>query len=215
MNRLRSGIKSFGALLVVGLVLFSCSQTGYVRSADGIIIHPSDVAADGAKTIKLQVVSDEIVRVTATPKAAIDDRESLIIVKEFDNKVKYDVVEQDDELHLKTAKLLVKASLKTGEVAFYDLEGNPLLKEEQGSHKKFTPIEVDGYDGYTFEQVFESPEDEAFYGLGQHQSDEWNYKGKNEELYQYNTKVSVPFVVSNKNYGILWDNYSYSRFGNS
>ena len=64
------------------------------------------------------------------------------------------------------------------------------------------------------QQVFESPADEAFYGLGQHQADEFNYKGKNEELFQYNTKVSVPFIVSNKNYGVLWDNYSLSRFGN-
>ena len=201
--------------MVVGLMLFSCSQTGYVRTGDGIIVHPSDFETEGAKTIKLQVVSDEIIRVTATPKAAIDDRVSLIIVKEFDNKVKYDVVEQDDELQIKTAKLVAKVSLKTGEVAFYDVDGKTLLQERAGGHKKFTPITVDGYNGYTFEQVFESPEDEAFYGLGQHQSDEWNYKGKNEELYQYNTKVSVPFIVSNKNYGILWDNYSYSRFGNS
>ena len=39
-------------------------------------------------------------------------------------------------------------------------------------------------------------------------------KGKNEDLFQYNTKVSVPFVVSSKNYGILWDSYSYCRWGN-
>ena len=39
-------------------------------------------------------------------------------------------------------------------------------------------------------------------------------KGKNEDLFQYNTKVSVPFVISNKNYGILWDSYSYCRWGN-
>ncbi|MBQ2166798.1 MAG: DUF5110 domain-containing protein, partial [Bacteroidaceae bacterium] len=36
----------------------------------------------------------------------------------------------------------------------------------------------------------------------------------NEELFQYNTKVSVPFVISNKNYGLLWDSYSYCRWGN-
>ena len=32
-------------------------------------------------------------------------------------------------------------------------------------------------------------------------------------MYQYNTKISVPFVVSSKNYGVLFDNYSYSRYG--
>ncbi|MGD0342105.1 MAG: TIM-barrel domain-containing protein, partial [Bacteroidales bacterium] len=49
--------------------------------------------------------------------------------------------------------------------------------------------------------------------LGQHQSGEFNWKGKNESLYQYNTKVSVPFIISNRNYGILWDNYSLTKFG--
>lgn len=68
--------------------------------------------------------------------------------------------------------------------------------------------------GYTWRALFDSPADEAFYGLGQHQSEEMNYKGRNEELYQYNTKVSVPFVMSTKGYGLLWDSYSYGRWGN-
>lgn len=88
-----------------------------------------------------------------------------------------------------------------------------MLSENKGGGKFFKPIRVEGSRGYSLQQVFESGTNEAFYGLGQHQSDEFNYKGKNETLYQYNTKVSVPFVVSSKNYGILWDNYSLSKFG--
>ena len=68
--------------------------------------------------------------------------------------------------------------------------------------------------GWSWRALFNSPDNEAFYGLGQHQSEELNMKGKNEDLFQYNTKVSVPFVISNKNYGILWDSYSYCRWGN-
>ena len=68
--------------------------------------------------------------------------------------------------------------------------------------------------GLTWQMTFDSPDDEAFYGLGQHQSEEFNMKGKNEDLFQYNTKVSIPFVLSTKGYGILWDAYSYCRFGN-
>jgi alpha-D-xyloside xylohydrolase len=41
-----------------------------------------------------------------------------------------------------------------------------------------------------------------------------NYKFKNEELFQYNTKVSLPIIVLTKGYGILWHNYSSTRFGN-
>lgn len=68
--------------------------------------------------------------------------------------------------------------------------------------------------GYSWHALFDSPADEAFYGLGQHQSEEMNYKGRNEELFQYNTKVSVPFVMSTRGYGLLWDSYSYGRWGN-
>ncbi|MFD2284961.1 TIM-barrel domain-containing protein [Pedobacter petrophilus] len=40
-----------------------------------------------------------------------------------------------------------------------------------------------------------------------------NYKGKQVMLQQYNTDVAIPFLLSNKNYGILWDNYSITKVG--
>src|SRR5665647_858084 len=40
-----------------------------------------------------------------------------------------------------------------------------------------------------------------------------NLKGKDADLFQYNTQAVVPFLVSTKNYGILWDNNSRTKFG--
>ena len=69
--------------------------------------------------------------------------------------------------------------------------------------------------GLSWHALFEPQNDlKAIYGLGQHQAEEYNMLGKNEELYQYNTKVSVPFVMSNLNFGLLWDSYSLCRWGN-
>ncbi len=71
---------------------------------------------------------------------------------------------------------------------------------------------MEGANGYSFRQVFENDEEEGLYGLGQHQSDEFNYKGKRRTVpVQYESKRS--FIVSTKGYGILWHNYSLSRFG--
>ena len=123
-------------------------------------------------------------------------------------------MQNGDTITVSTEEVKASVLASTGEVWFADKDGKLILQENKGGGKTFTPIEVEGTKGYTVCQVFESPEDEAFYGLGQHQADEFNYKGKNEELFQYNTKVSVPFVVSNKNYGILLDSYSFCRFGN-
>ena len=78
------------------------------------------------------------------------------------------------------------------------------------AQRKLTEAELNGY---SWQLTFDSPSNEAFYGLGQHQSGDMNYKGKNEDLFQYNTKVSTPFIVSNHGYGILWDSYSFCRFG--
>jgi alpha-D-xyloside xylohydrolase len=41
-----------------------------------------------------------------------------------------------------------------------------------------------------------------------------DYLGEDVELAQHNMDVAVPFLVSTRNYGILWDNNSITRFGN-
>lgn len=83
----------------------------------------------------------------------------------------------------------------------------------QTKYSTFEPITVEGISSYSTFQVFEDLHHEGLFGLGQHQSNEINYKGKNEQLFQYNTKVSIPIISSTKGYGILWHSYSISRFG--
>lgn len=73
----------------------------------------------------------------------------------------------------------------------------------------------EGQRSYHIEQSFQTTGDDAYYGLGQHQDDVFNYKGQQVKFFQNNTEVAVPFLVSNKNYGILWDNYSLSTVGDT
>ena len=184
------------------------------------------VKAGGARVVRLQVVSDNIIRVQATSEAQLPKKQSLMIVKQT-AKPKFTVSEDDDVVTIKAAGVTAKVDEESGRVEFFDKDGKSLLKEaEEG--KTFKPFRVPdreiGVDvakvpeaqrnGLTWRMLFDSPREEAFYGLGQHQSEELNMKGLNEDLFQYNTKVSVPFVLSNKNYGLLWDSYSYCRFGN-
>lgn len=201
------------------LLLFSmlialplASQPGYKKLKNGIVATLPGNELNKAKTVRLLVINDEIIQVTATPENQIAEKQSLVRVAPFETKAKWLASQTSDSVYLTTAELKAAVSLTTGEIAFYDKSGKLIVKESnQGKH--FTPITVDCNKGYSTRQQFDSPENEAFYGLGQHQSDEYNYKRKNEELFQYNTKISVPFVVSSKNYGVLFDNYSFSRFG--
>jgi len=202
----------------------TATAAGYTDTGKGITVKVLQPDADGAKLVNLEVVNGNIIRVRATSETSLPQKQSLIIVPQKAFK-DYTVSESGQNVVIKTAKVSATVDETTGRISFYDAKGKLLLDESQHG-KTFKPYSVPdneiGVGTLTPEQrtalswhaTFESPADEAFYGLGQHQAEEYNYKGKNEELFQYNTKISVPFVMSNKNYGLLWDSYSLCRWGN-
>jgi alpha-D-xyloside xylohydrolase len=200
-------------LLAAILLLPSSAGNNWEKINKGVLIRLNNEPGKTAKLIKLEVINDQIIRVVATASASFSEQKSLCAIEGSASKPSFVVSTGKDNVVLSTSKVKATVSLITGQVVFSDLNNSLLLKEPADGGNSFTPITVEGTKGYSMQQIFESPDDEAFYGLGQHQSDEFNYKGLNEILYQYNTKVSVPFIVSNKNYGILWDNYSLTRFG--
>ena len=199
-------------LLSALLVLGACADV-YKVTENGVSVKVQQPSEDGPTLVRLEVIGEKIIHLSATPERKFADPESLVIIPAKEKTV-FAVEQNEDTITVSTSEIKANVLASTGEVWFTDMDGKVLLREDEGGGKSFSPIEVEGTYGYSFRQVFESPEDEAFYGLGQHQADEFNYKGKNEELFQYNTKVSVPFIVSNKGYGVLMDSYSMMRFGN-
>lgn len=197
-------MKRLFGLLILMLALVACS-TDVRQTERGVV-----VKTDEGVRVRVEVVTPTIARVTATCDKRFSERESLAVLPQ-DEVSDFRVEETDSaQVRIVTSAMQLMIDRETGRVAFFDAEGDVLLEEDR---REFSPIEVEGDRGYTVRQVFHSPDEEAFYGLGQHQSDEFNYKGKNETLYQYNTKVSVPFIVSTRGYGLLWDNYSLTRWG--
>ena len=63
--------------------------------------------------------------------------------------------------------------------------------------------------------TFKSPKDEYLYGLGQFQDGYTNVRGLSRRLTQVNTQISLPMVLSNKGYGVLWNNYGMSEYNPS
>ena len=213
------------AALILGAM--GAQAADFVQNGNYLTVQLKQHQNYGPSQIRLQVVGDRIIRVQATAEQSFRNKQSLVIVPQK-GKANYKVEEQGDDLIITTAAMRAVLNEATGQITFYDLKDQVLLKEVAQGGKTFKPFTVPdreiGVDiakvpeaqkhGWSWRALFDSPDNEAFYGLGQHQSEELNMKGKNEDLFQYNTKVSVPFVISNKNYGILWDSYSYSRWGN-
>lgn len=194
-------------------LISSCQTKNYKKLDSGVIVHLKEAAPGEPKMVELRVVSDKIINVVASPLKKCSEFKSLVTVNNDKKPVQWSVDENDNEVIIKTSYINAGVSLTSGSVVFRDSTGQVILSEEPGGGKTFTPVSINGKEFYSIRQVFESPDDEAFYGLGQHQNGQMNYKGEDVELAQHNIVAVVPFIYSNKNYGLLWDNYSITRFG--
>ncbi len=178
------------------------------KTDTGVVVTP---AAGQAHAVRLQVMTDSIIRVTASPTTSLDLPASLIVGASPASDAKFDVSIQGDTLTLKTTKVRAEVSLATGEVKFRDADGKAVLSGYNSG--EFEPVKIDGKEFYAIRQEFNRGTDEGFYGLGQHQNGQMNYNGEDVILAQHNMDVAVPMLVSTRNYGVLWDNYSITRFG--
>lgn len=201
------------ALFIAIWTLISCqtAPSGYSTNGNVVSINLDDGAS--TKLMQLHIMGPDIVRVVAGPEEGEVDKASLIILPQDVSYTDFDVKGDSHLVTVTTPEMQVKVNNNDGTVQFLDATGAPILKERDGGGKVYGMAPSGEKGLYRIQQVFDSPEDEAFYGLGQHQHGYMNYKGKDVDLAQHNIVAVVPFLYSNKNYGILWDNYSITKFG--
>ena len=185
----------------------------YIRTADGVIVFTDPSVTGTSHAVKLEVISDNIIRVIAAPGKEITSTHSLITVYSKKSGLSWKTIPSKDSLIVRTKKISAIVDLKTGAVTFRDLNGKKILAEKQVNGRSFQPAVFDGRRYYHITQTFKTTADDAWYGLGQHQSGIMNYRGQQVTFFQNNTEVAIPFLVSAKNYGILWDNYSLTKAG--
>jgi alpha-D-xyloside xylohydrolase len=119
----------------------------------------------------------------------------------------------DTGVTLGTAKLRVMVA-GDGTVTFADSGGRPILAEAPGG-RRIESTTVQGEQTHHVQQLWQTRPDESLYGLGQRQEGKLDIKGYDFDLWQRNTVVYVPMIVSSRGYGLLWDNTSPSKFGDT
>jgi len=92
-------------------------------------------------------------------------------------------------------------------VRFFRSDGKELLSEHSPHfssppQRRYKPT-LGGL--YGCELVFDASPGERFYGLGQHQHGLFDQKGAVIDLVQRNTEVCIPFILSNRGYGFIWN----------
>ncbi len=123
----------------------------------------------------------------------------------------FDVKESDSDIVVSLKSITVYLDKKTGALSYSDKIGNVFLREKAGG-RKLTIDSISGEPCYNASQTFLSPDDEALFGLGQFQDGQLNLKGVSRKLVQVNSQISIPFLYSNKGYGLLWHQYGLTEF---
>ena len=163
--------------------------------------------------MRLRVLSENAIRVVAWPAGSPEPSRASLAVIAAAATSGFETREEAGAAVLRTPRLTARVSLGTGEVAFEDEAGRPLLREKAGGGKTFTPVKIFGEATLMVRQELEGAEGESLYGLGQHQDRLLDLAGRDLDLWQHNREVVVPFLVSTRRWGLLWDNPAHMRFG--
>jgi alpha-D-xyloside xylohydrolase len=196
------------AALLLGASGAALAAGSYRKTDTGIVVTPAE---GPEKAVRLQVYGDSIVRVTASPTSDLDLPPSYMVTA-VPQPRGFAVSEANGNVTLTTEKVRATVNLANGNVSFTDPSGQVDLAESGPA--SFAPVTAEGKKFVATRQQFNRNTDEGLYGLGQHQNGQMNYNGEDVVLFQHNIAVPIPFLVSTRNYGLLWDNNSITRFGN-
>ena len=194
--------------------------------------------------IKLEPRNSEIIRVVYTLKEDFSDEKKPGVICGGAYS-EWDYVETEEEIRLNTSRICLVINKTTASIMYYDSSGKLLLKERSYESKwleEFDSYKMIDNDNVTLEQVktpdgvkqvvrdaarifdrklyrtrlyLDWQEDEAIYGLGQHEEGNLDHRGTTVYMHQANLKIAIPFLLSSLGYGILMDTYSPMIFNDN
>jgi alpha-D-xyloside xylohydrolase len=165
--------------------------------------------------LRIQPCAENIARITFSPTEKIPDLTNPFLLKSSCPEISFSLQDDPKFVIVRLPDLEVEVDRATGAVRFEDAQGNELLRESNYPQPRQLKAAVT--DGETTNRAavwFALMPEERFYGLGQHQTGILNQRNLAFELSQDNTNISIPFFVSSKGYGVLWNNASVTQWNN-
>ncbi len=179
------------------------------QSPSGLIAH------NDFETLEVSICGTSLVHVVGRPAgspASEAPRPWMLYKAQSCPGAAFQFAQTGDAATLTTTRLIVSLSPKSGTLIFKTAGGDQLLREYPNLPRTYGPSGTAGL--YNVEARFSPNATEAIYGLGQHQSGLFNYRGSTVELAQNNTDVAIPLLLSSRGYGILWNTASFSYMDN-
>lgn len=172
------------------------------------------------ETLRVEPWGDNAFRVRATKMPDFPNHDWALTEP---HQSQAEIVYEANGASITNGKLRIHISNR-GKITAFHANGTVLL-EEYSRHRrdlrdpKCSALEVEAREfapilggDYHLTVRFESQDpQEKLYGMGQYQQPYLNLKGTDLELAHRNSQSSVPFVVSSRGYGLLWNNPAIGR----
>ncbi len=171
--------------------------------------HGMVVTTDAGDAVRVLAYADGTFRVSVAEDLSAVDQSHMVVTQADGAPVFYtDGATASLITHMGSAVV----GLGDGRLTVYDADRQVLL-DEYAPARALEPVTIEGQRWLATRVQFNRGTDEGLYGLGQHQNRQMNYNGEDVELAQHNMAIAVPYLVSTRGYGLLWDNNSITRVG--
>lgn len=202
--------KRFFSLLPLLLVLSCCQSTHRASTPHPIVRQTANAIAIpfSGGWLTLQAHGERIIHVVFAKEPFPFDQKSLDLLPDGETQPGWKIL--GDKVVVSTASIRANVDLSTAQITFTDATGYVIMKENS---RAMMPIALAGQQTFHVQQTWMANKDESLYGLGQNQLGLTDIKGYDLDLWQHNGTITIPFFLSTHGYGILWDNPSYTRFG--
>lgn len=164
----------------------------------GAVVVKTDIQQRvGDRTVAIRYYSPSVVRVTVWPGSGkMPEKKSFSVIMKPEKSARHQVS--------------IDLNEQTGALCFLSAEGDTLLLAGTSA---FTPCTHAVDKGkYEVTQTFRLKDDEVVYGLGQLRDTAMNWRGRHIRLWNNNTYISIPYITSNRGWGLYWDNAGRSFF---
>jgi len=164
-------------------------------------------------TLRIEPCAANIVRVSFASGNSIPAIKTPEIIESSCPTTPFRLSQTDREIFVDTEDVHVTVDRRSGAIRYEDAAHHSLVSESSWPYPRvMRPLASGKY--YEASTWFALTPEERFYGLGQHQNGLLNQRNLEMELSQDNTNISIPFFLSSKGYGILWNNASATRWNN-
>ncbi len=198
------------------------------------------VFGQGEEKLRLEAVRSGCFRITQTRlKDFLLKSEPMLLRAKAQSCLT--VLETEEAYTVSTSLFSAELQRKTGALSYEAADGTPLLREPERDGRLLRDIEVLRYryesnakvvehqsvdgarvtaagepyvdrKGFAVRLSFMFHEDEALFGLGQHEQRTLNLRGSHQFLYQHNLKISCPVLLSSRGWGLLMNTCAFISF---